>query len=1159
MRPRARSLPIVCTLLTLLSACSRPSEPGDSTEDRIESADRVVVIEKASPAFLRALGVNVQFEARGRTGLRRRYGGSGTAYAVEEQLNWLARHQTPEEGDWDAIEHREQCCGNICSHPGSASANPALTGLALLDFLAGGYTHQAGKYKTNVGWGILYLKRIQDEEGCFGPRQGPFLFGHACCTLAMAEAYGLTSLQRLQRPLEKAVAFLMKAQNGDPGEAGKLAWGERPRSGRNHLAVTTWAMMALRSAKDAGIEVAQTSLDGVKTWLERVTDPETGVVRLDAELPGGGLPCSSPEARTAMGILIRVILGEDPARSPIIEKGRDFLLGRLGNLRDEHGFRDATAWYFGTLALFKVGGRPWHKWNRALKSAVIKPSAKSGCEKGSWTPRGTWAAFGGRTYATALLAMATKVYYRYGKVVGTRYSGGAFSPEPDDTCAAPPGVGALRVIGAGPDRPAQFPLEHTDVKAEVSGWLATTRVTQTFVNPNQRAVEAVYVFPLPTTAAVNDFVMEIQGRRIVGVVRPREGARRVYREALKRGQTASLLTQERPNVFTQSVANIEPGGKVQVRVTYFHPLEYDQGRYEYVLPMVVGPRYVPGTPVAKKATPAGSIVGGGGTAPDTEQVPDASRISPPIMPPGTRSGHDIAVEVALHAGMPIEDLRSPTHAIRILATGPGTATVALAAHETIPNRDFVLRWRVAGSATRVGFVAHRSNERGGFFSAFLIPLLDPSDADVTPREVTFVLDTSGSMHGLPLDLVKRMVRRSIQGLRPGDRFNIIQFSGSSGMLSPTPLENTVENREYGLYYLDTLRGGGGTEMLAGIRAYLARPRDRRYVRVVCFLTDGFVANEEAIHATILEHGQDARWFCFGIGSSVNRHLVEGIALHGRGASAIVLARDPQAAEKAANRFLMRLDSPLLVDVTLDVNGLPITDVHPKKIPDLFAGRPLHVTGRYAAPAEGTLVFRGRIGAKRVALPFRVALPRFAPGHAALGAVWARSRIRDLTHGMLGQSRTACEGLKKEIIATAVEHRLVSRYTSFVAVDETRVTGDGRPIRVLQPVGLPEGVSREGVAGASSAGARFRVAVWGLTLAEDAKAQLVVNNVDPDGPAARAGIRSGMRLETVGRHALFGARHLEALLWQLGGESVIVGLRANGAASGDLRAARLPRP
>jgi hypothetical protein len=218
-----------------------------------------------------------------------------------------------------------------------------------------------------------------------------------------------------------------------------------------------------------------------------------------------------------------------------------------------------------------------------------------------------------------------------------------------------------------------------------------------------------------------------------------------------------------------------------------------------------------------------------------------------------------------------------------------------------------------------------------------------------------------------------------------------------------------------------------------------------------------------------------------------------------------------------------------------------------------------VTGRYTAPAEGTLVFRGRIGAKRVAIPFQVVLPGRAPAQAGLGAVWARSRIHDLSRRMLGRSKTDCDALKNAITDTAVEYRLVSPYTSFVAVDETRIVGDGRPVRILQPVELPEGVSREGVAGASSAGGLHRVKTWGLVLAEDAKARLVVRDVDLDGPAARAGIRSGMRLETVGRHALFGARHLEALLWQLGGESVIVGLRANGAASGDLRAARLPRP
>jgi len=1007
----------------------------------------------------------------------------------------------------------------------------------------------------NLEW--LAKHQIQDEEGCIGPRKGTCLYSHAVCTLALAEAYGLTSSPLLRQPTEKAVAFLLASQLDNPVGAGKLGWSVLPGKKENRLEVTVWATMALRSTREAGLAIPQEALDGVKTWLHSITDPTTGTICGLPALGKGALPNASTEACTAMGMVMRHHLGEDFEKSAILKKGAAYLVSRLPTLQDKNGFLDLVSWYFGTLALFHTGNQPWKSWNHVFKKAVIATRRKKGCEKESWNAPDAWGAFGGRVFTTALLAMATQVYYRYGKVAGTRYLGGCPEPENRDDL---PGAGLLKVPGGGPN--ARFPLEHTHVRAEVSGWLATTRVTQTFGNPFQKAVEAVYVFPLPTSAAVNDFVMEIQGRRIVGVVRPRAEARRMYRAARDRGQTASLLTQERPNVFTQSVANIEAGGRVNVRITYFHELKFENGNHDYVFPMVVESRYMPGTPLARSNTPAGdsAIRGGGGTAADTDQVPDASRISPPVLPPDMRSGHDVSIRVDIHAGVPLHGLQSPTHDVTVLNRSTCDAAVELAPHDTIPNRDFVLRWTVSGPETRAGLLAHRTPGRGGFFTAFLVPMLDPSDADVSPREVTFVLDTSGSMRGLPIELSKRVVRRTLRGLRPYDRFNIIRFSGDSGMLSPTPLENTPGHLKQGLDFLDGLHGSGGTEMLRGIRAYLKQPGNPRFVRIVCFLTDGCVGNEAAIHRTIRTQGQSARWYAFGIGSSVNRHLVEGIAEHGNGVAEVVLTRDPKAAEAAAETFLHRLDAPMLTDVTLLTSGLPVTDVYPRKIPDLTAGQPLRLTGRYSAPVEGTLVFRGRVSGRTVVLPFRVKLPEEEKSHAALAPVWARHRIRDLSRQMLTADSAGQENLRRRIVDTAVDHRLVSPYTAFVAVDETRVVGDGRPVRILQPVALPEGVDYEGAVGSRPGGKARRIAAWGVTLAELPDARLVVAGVDGGGPCARTGVKAGDVLAALDRHALFGARHLEALLLQAGGERLNAGFRpGNGDAAARLHRVWLPRP
>ncbi len=705
-----------------------------------------------------------------------------------------------------------------------------------------------------------------------------------------------------------------------------------------------------------------------------------------------------------------------------------------------------------------------------------------------------------------------------------------------------------------------FPLERTDVHVEIAGWTAATHLTQTFTNPHEEVVEAVYVFPLPTSAAVHDFEMEIGGRRIVGVIRPRDEAERIYAAARSRGQTASLMSQERTNVFTQSVANIAPGDRVDVRITYFHQLEYDEGAYEYVFPMVVGPRYMPGArqPAARAVTDAGAVVGGGGggTSPDTTQVPDASRISPPVLPESMRSGRDVGIDVSIDAGVRIGNVMSPSHDIRVQHDTPARATVSLAVRDAIPNKDFVLRWTIATDRAQPGFVAHRTDEHGGFFSAFLVPEIDPEDAEVTPREITFVIDSSGSMRGIPIETSKHLVTTALRRMRAYDRFNIIQFAGGTGSMADAPVEASPENVATGVAYLADLKGTGGTEMLAGVRAWLSQPRDPRYLRVVVFLTDGFVGNEEPIHALIRDEGQDARWFAFGIGSSVNRLLIEGIAELGHGAAEVVLPREQGAADAAAARLFRRFASPLLVDVTIDANGLPLTDVYPRRIPDLFAGEPIKVFGRFTGPARGELLFRGRIGSREVVIPVAVDLPENEPQHAGLASIWARTRIANLSRERLGAEGDARTGLSDRIRELALEFRLMSSETSLLAVDESRIVGDGSPLRVLMPVELPQDVSFEGAVGPRPGARAVRLESWGVTLAEAEDGTLYLLAVDEDGVAAKAGLRVGVYVTAVGGHAVRGVAHLETLLLQAASTQVDVAYRNEDETA---RATTLPAP
>jgi len=590
-----------------------------------------------------------------------------------------------------------------------------------------------------------------------------------------------------------------------------------------------------------------------------------------------------------------------------------------------------------------------------------------------------------------------------------------------------------------------FPLKHTEVNAKVTGNVSQVEVTQTFENPFAEPLEAVYVFPLPDEAVVYDMEIRIGDRTIKGEIKKREEAQAIYEQARQEGRTAGLLEQERANIFTQSLANIKPGEQIDVTIRYTDSLKFQGGDYEFVFPMVVGPRYIPGTPI--------------GSSGNTNQVPDASRITPPVLKPGTRSGHDINVTVEINAGVPIQEVRSPSHQIRSERQGE-TVQVQLGGEDTIPNKDLILRYQVAGDRTQATILS-QADERGGHFALYLIPALDYRPNEIVPKDVVFLMDTSGSQRGEPFLKSQELMRRFINGLNPDDTFTIIDFANTTTQLSPQPLANTAPNRTQALNYINGLQANGGTELMNGIRAVLNfPPAAPNRLRSVVLLTDGYIGNESEVIAEVqrqLKPGN--RLYSFGVGSSVNRFLLNRLAEVGRGTAQII--RQDEPTQEVAETFFRQINNPVLTDIQVSWQGEGTSaQIYPLAAPDLFANQPLVLFGRKPDRRNGTIKITGMAaGGQRYERTLSVNFDQ-STDNPAIAQLWGRARIKDLMNQMFGgETKSGVEAVTQ----TALDYRLLSQYTAFVAVsEEVRVEPDGTRRRVQVPVELPEGVSYEGI-------------------------------------------------------------------------------------------------
>ncbi len=585
----------------------------------------------------------------------------------------------------------------------------------------------------------------------------------------------------------------------------------------------------------------------------------------------------------------------------------------------------------------------------------------------------------------------------------------------------------------------QFPLQATSVAVRIAGVIADVKVTQVYKNTGQKPIEAVYVFPASTRAAVYGMRMTIGERTIVAEIRKREEARAAYEQARQEGKSASLLEQQRPNVFQMNVANILPGDEIKTELHYTELITHTDAVYQFVYPTVVGPRY--------------------SNQPDATAAPSEKWSQNPYLHQGEAPTTAFDMSISLSTGVPVQETTCPSHQVEIRYDDPSHARVTLAASEQFGgNRDFILKYRLAGHQIESGLLLYEGREEN-FFLLMAQPPKHFEASQIPPREYIFIVDVSGSMHGFPLEISKKLMNDLLGGLRPTDTFNVLLFSGGSQLLGEKSLPATTENVGQAQNLIGRQQGGGGTELLPALKRALQLPRAAKSARTLVMVTDGYVTVEAEAFDLIRKNLGNANFFSFGIGSSVNRFLIEGMARAGAGEPAVITK--PDGAPAAAERFRTYIQSPLLTGIRLEWGGFEAYDVEPMAVPDVFAERPVLVYGKWRSQAKGTIKITGLAGHEPYSKTIEVSGVKPVEANAALRYLWARSRIAQLGDYNLLQrddQRIA------EITNLALRYNLLSAYTSFVAIDSEVRRQGGDVTTVKQPLPLPEGVSDLAVGG-----------------------------------------------------------------------------------------------
>lgn len=587
------------------------------------------------------------------------------------------------------------------------------------------------------------------------------------------------------------------------------------------------------------------------------------------------------------------------------------------------------------------------------------------------------------------------------------------------------GSGTFAAIGLDGNILGQCPLKHTSVVADVNDGIARVSVTQKFHNPFHQNIQAVYAFPLDEHCAVESMRMLSGKREIVGSIKPRAEAAEIYRLAAAEGRATALLEEERPNIFTQSVANVSAGEDVSVTLNYTTALSFKDGDYTFTFPTVVGERFVPGSSIESHGT---------GIQSDTSIVPDASRISPPHPSHSMRCGTDISMKINLHSMFPISGIKSKLHAISMLGDKSKHPTITLAPNSEIPNKDFVMSWHVGSKYLQTGVQTHRVANDGYVAISFMPPENVPCDEKVA-KEFIFLVDCSGSQQGLPIQKAKDTLLYILEKMGPDDTLQILAFSNDVRQLFDKPRSMGATNKSYVKNYIQSLSADGGTFMAPVVEKACNVAADPSRLRIVSFMTDGFVGNDNEIIGMVRKFRGTSRWFAFGTGDNVNRYLIDGIARQGGGEAEYVYLNSPS--KQIAQSFWKKISSPLLTNIKIDYGNLPIKEVVPDVPCDLWSQRPLTLRARYTKPASGFITVTGNHGKDCYETRLFVKLPKIEKCNAVLSTLWARQKVEQYSDAdnMLLSGGHRAEHVY-EITKLGLEHHLLTPYTSFVAVDHS---------------------------------------------------------------------------------------------------------------------------
>lgn len=600
----------------------------------------------------------------------------------------------------------------------------------------------------------------------------------------------------------------------------------------------------------------------------------------------------------------------------------------------------------------------------------------------------------------------------------------------------------------------QMPLKHTAADVSIAGVIADVKVTQVYENEGKNTLEAIYVFPGSTRAAVYAMTMTIGDRKLVAKIEEKQKAREAYETAKEEGKTASLLEQQNPNVFQMNVANILPGDKITVELHYTELLVPTDGEYEFSYPTVVGPRY--------------------SDKPLAQAQSNEKWVENPYLKEGQKPNYTFDIKTSLNAGMPIQKIACTSHPVDISYSGKDLAYIQLDAKEKFGgNRDYILRYQLAGGQVQSGLLLYEEenavamntpgsvlegddNSAEKFFLLMMQPPKAPKLDQIPPREYVFIVDVSGSMNGFPLNVSKEVLRELIAKLRPTDRFNVLLFESSNQMISPESLPANPENINKAIRLIDQQRGGGGTRLLPALKTALAFKETKDFSRTFVVVTDGYVTVEREAFDLIRNNLNQANLFAFGIGSSVNRYLIEGMARAGLGEPFIVTKTGE--APLVAERFRNYIANPVLTNIQVSYQGFEVYDIAPSSIPDVFAERPIVIYGKFRGKPQGSITLTGLSGNKTYKKTIPVIKSR-EENNQALRYLWARKRIELLDDytGLSPYEKDNAEHIQ-EVTRLGLKYNLLTAYTSFIAIDPNVRNKDGKSTTIKQPLPLPEGVS-----------------------------------------------------------------------------------------------------